>query len=114
MSSLKKQLEIAENKLAFFEEKKLIGGLSLDQEFALKEDIKALKTTIADLKEKISNSNSENSNHSDNGNQSDEANPTKTNQKHEGEGDNVGGGVYTFLPTVEGTIYATSGQSQPN
>ena len=55
MSTLKKQLKIAEEKLGFFQEKKIIGGLSLDQEFALNENIKKLEGIIADLKEQIAN-----------------------------------------------------------
>ena len=35
IESLKNQLETAEKKLAFFKEKQISGGLSLDQEFKL-------------------------------------------------------------------------------
>lgn len=60
MDTLKKQLDIAQKKLAFYQEKKLLGGLSLDQEFKLEEDIMELETLISNLKQQIGTSNSNN------------------------------------------------------
>jgi hypothetical protein len=48
--SLIKQLDTVEKKLAFFQEKKIKGGLSLDQEFRLEEDIEDLKQEIIRIK----------------------------------------------------------------
>lgn len=50
---LKKQLQTAEKKLAFYTEKEISGGLSLDQEFKLQEDTIALEAQIADLKKQV-------------------------------------------------------------
>jgi hypothetical protein len=81
MEALKKQLKIAERKLAFYQEKKLLGGLALDQEFRLDEDIEGLKVLIENLKQQLNTSNNSN-----NPNEK----PT-VNQTHTGHGDNVGG-----------------------
>lgn len=50
LNDLNKQLNIAEKKLAFYKEKKLRGGLAIDQEFVLEEDIENLQSEILELK----------------------------------------------------------------
>jgi hypothetical protein len=50
---IKEQLNTAEKKLAFFKKKQVKGGLSLDQEFKLEEDIVALEAQIEDLKKQV-------------------------------------------------------------
>jgi hypothetical protein len=54
IDELKKQLKTAQKKIAFYKEKQLTGGLSLDQEFALEQDLITLETTVAELNKKIS------------------------------------------------------------
>ncbi len=56
IEDLKKQLETTEKKLAFFKEKRIIGGLSLDQEFKLEEDIIAIEAQITELRTEIAQS----------------------------------------------------------
>jgi hypothetical protein len=50
---IKEQLNTAEKKLAFFKKKQIEGGLSLDQEFKLEEDIVLLETQVEELKKEI-------------------------------------------------------------
>jgi len=54
IDELKKQLETAEKKIAFYKEKQLKGGLSLDQEFALEQDLIELEAKVAELNKQIS------------------------------------------------------------
>lgn len=56
IEALKNQLQTAEKKLAFFKKKELQGGLSLDQEFKLSEDIIAIEAQIDDLRKQIAKS----------------------------------------------------------
>lgn len=56
IKALKNQLQTAEKKLAFYKEKEITGGLSLDQEFKLGEDIIAIESQIDDLRKQIAKS----------------------------------------------------------
>ncbi|MFK7947184.1 MAG: hypothetical protein AB8G11_06330 [Saprospiraceae bacterium] len=56
IEALKNQLQTAEKKLAFFKKKELQGGLSLDQEFKLSEDIIAIEAQIDELRKQIAKS----------------------------------------------------------
>jgi hypothetical protein len=53
IENLKGQLNTAEKKLAFFKKKQIEGGLSLNQEFKLEEDIVAIETQVEELKKEI-------------------------------------------------------------
>lgn len=55
IETLKKQLKTAEKKLAFYKEKQIAGGLSLDQEFKLEEDIIAIEAQVEDLRKQVAN-----------------------------------------------------------
>ena len=55
IEALKNQLQTAEKKLAFYKKKQLQGGLSLDQEFKLGEDIIAIEAQIEALRKQIAN-----------------------------------------------------------
>lgn len=56
IEALKNQLRTAEKKLAFFKKKELQGGLSLDQEFKLSEDIIAIEAQVEELRKQIAKS----------------------------------------------------------